>query len=156
MERVMRRRDRLIEDGEVRGIIEAGEHGVLSTYGADGYPYGVPVNYAYDGEKIYFHCAAGEGHKLENIAYNPKVCFTVVGKTEILPDKFGTLYESAIAFGTASRAGNEEKRMALELIIDKYSAEYKENGLKYIDKLIEKTDIFVISVERLTGKARRK
>ena len=34
--------------------------------GEDGYAYGVPLNYVYVDNSIYFHCAK-EGHKLDNI-----------------------------------------------------------------------------------------
>ena len=54
-------------------ILRKGEYGVLSTCGADGQPYGVPLNYVYEDGKIYFHCAA-EGRKLDNIAVNSRVC----------------------------------------------------------------------------------
>ncbi len=54
------------------------------------------------GDVIYFHCAP-EGHKLENLSGNNKVSFCVVGKTQVLPDKFATNYESVIVFGTACR-----------------------------------------------------
>ena len=42
----------------------------------DGQPYVVPLNYAYLDGKILFHCAL-EGKKLDHIASNPAVCFSV-------------------------------------------------------------------------------
>ena len=42
----------------------------------DGTPYVVPVNYAYVGGRILFHCGL-TGAKLDAIASNPAVCFTV-------------------------------------------------------------------------------
>lgn len=60
----MRRKDRLLTEKEAKEILSEGEYGVLSTIGEDGYPYGVPVNYVYLNDSIYFHCAADVGHKL--------------------------------------------------------------------------------------------
>ena len=78
----------------------------------DGQAYGVPLNYVFKNNCLYFHCAL-EGHKLDNIRANNKVSFCVVGKTKVLPDKFSTEYESAMAFGTASVVQGEERYEAL-------------------------------------------
>ena len=45
----MRRSERELSFEQAVEIMNSGSWGVLSTVGADGYPYGVPVNYAYDG-----------------------------------------------------------------------------------------------------------
>ena len=63
-------------------ILENNTHGVLALDGDDGYPYAVPVSYAYEDGKIYFHGAAEGGHKLDSIARNSKVSFCVVEKDE--------------------------------------------------------------------------
>ena len=148
----MRRADRKLPEERARLILAEGEYGVLSTVGENGYPYGVPVNYVFMREKIYFHCANGVGHKLENVRHCPKVSFTVVGKTEIMPARFGTKYESVIAFGSAAEV-LEEKRQALEKLIEKYSPDYREAGQRYIDDAIARTAVYSIEVEHITGKA---
>ena len=85
------------------------------------------------------------------------VSFTVIGETEVLPSDFGTKYESAIVFGKAVKLEEgEEKRKALEGLIDKYSSEFRPAGLEYIAKAGMTTDVFVIEPDRITGKARRK
>jgi nitroimidazol reductase NimA-like FMN-containing flavoprotein (pyridoxamine 5'-phosphate oxidase superfamily) len=151
---MMRRKDRLITDSEAYAILENGEYGVLSTASPDNEPYGVPLNYCLSDGCIYFHCAL-EGTKIANIANNPKVSFCVVGKTELLPDKFGTSYESCIVDGSACEAFEEEKQKALEGLIHKYSGDFFQEGLKYIDKLKDKTRVFKITVQSIAGKARR-
>lgn len=134
-------------------ILEKCEYGILSTVGEDGYPYGVPVSYVMVSNKIYIHAAKGVGKKLENIQNNSKVCFTVVGNTEVLPSQFAAKYESAIVFGKAKIL--LDKRNALEKMIEKYSIEFKEAGTKYIDAAMDKVDIYEITMESVTGKARR-
>lgn len=42
----IRRSDRAQSESTAVEILKKGSYGVLSTVGADGYPYGVPVNYA--------------------------------------------------------------------------------------------------------------
>jgi nitroimidazol reductase NimA-like FMN-containing flavoprotein (pyridoxamine 5'-phosphate oxidase superfamily) len=150
----MRRQDRKIDHTEVIRILEAGQYGILSTTGSNGYAYGVPISYAYSNDSIYFHCAV-EGQKLENIKHNNKVSFCVVGNTTPLPESFSVNYESIVAFGRAVEVFEDEKQAALEAFIAKYSAAYTAEGLKYIKSSSGKTRIFKIEIEHMTGKARR-
>jgi len=150
----MRRKDRLITNAETFSILEKGEYGILGTVSSNNESYGVPVNYCLINKSIYFHCAL-EGRKINNINNNPKVSFCVVGKTEVLPDKFGTKYESCIVEGVASESFGEEKQLALEGLIHKYSENFVSEGLKYIEKLKDKARVFKIPIESISGKARK-
>lgn len=151
----MRRQDRLLSQEETVQILERGEYGVLSMYDTSGYPYGVPVNYVYEDGKLYIHCARSAGQKAKNLAADGRVCFTVVGRTEVMPEKFGAKYESAILFGDAKELEGEAKQAALERIIRKFSPDYWEAGLKYIANAFEKAGVYEINVARMTGKAKR-
>jgi len=116
----------------VKNILTNADYGTLACIGENGYPYSVPLNYAYDNGKVYFH-SAKEGHKIDNISFNSKVCFSAVGYNKILPEKFDTEYDSVILFGKASRITEEtEKKRALMLLIEKYSSGYCAEGLEYI------------------------
>ncbi|HTP09006.1 MAG TPA: pyridoxamine 5'-phosphate oxidase family protein [Anaerolineae bacterium] len=155
MERKMRRADRAIPDNEAQEILRAGKYGILSTVSADGQPYGVPVSYAYTAGIIYFHCAP-EGHKLDNLRSNNNVSFCVVGRTQVLPDKFATNYESAIVFGKAYEVIDDEKYAGLVELLKKYSPDFMEKGERYINGDGPKARVYKIVIESLTGKARRK
>ena len=133
----MRRKDRLLTEKEAKEILSEGEYGVLSTMGENGYPYGVPVNYVYLNDSIYFHCAADVGHKLKNINYNNHVCFTVVTNASVLPEALTTKYISVIAFGTAQCIKGEEKQSALVAVINKFSPDFIQNGMSYIEKTLK-------------------
>jgi len=150
----MRRQDRRITEKEAYAILKREEYGLLSTVTSRNEPYGVPVNYYAGDECLYFHCAL-EGDKISNIDNNPKVSFCVVGKTEVLPDKFGTKYESCIVQGLASESFGEEKELALEGLIHKYSEDYLSQGMRYIDEMRDKSRVFKISIESISGKARK-
>lgn len=149
----MRRVDRELDRSEAEKILETGNYGVLSTVGQDGYAYGIPLNYVYRNGSLYFHGAL-DGHKYENIAVNNRVSFCVVGEAETLPERFSTKYQSAIAFGEIYVVEGEEKREALLGFIEKYSREYMEKGVKYIDSDQQKTKVLKINVEHISGKAR--
>lgn len=149
----MRRIERQMERDEAIILLIEGEYGILSTSGKDNTPYGVPVSYIFKENNIYFHCAL-EGSKLDKISQNPKVCFTVVGKTKVLPDKFSTEYESVIVLGLASIARGLEKKRALLEIIKKYSPDFIEEGNEYIERAQDKTIVVKVAIEELTGKHR--
>ena len=153
MNHVMRRSDRKLPEDEAKRILMQGEYGILSTIGEDGFPYGVPLSYAYDGEKIYFHCATDVGHKLENLNFSSKACFTVVGMTQVLPNKFATKYESVVVFGTVSPV--ENKLTALEKIRKKYSPDFEIQGKKYAKASEMKVAVYELQIMEITGKARK-
>ena len=152
--RDIRRKERMIDTHEAIKLLQTCEYGVLSTIGEDGQPYGVPLNYIYKDNRIYFHSAL-TGHKIENIENMPKVSFCVVGRTKVLPEKFSTAYESAIAFGTATEVQDTEKDAALLLLLKKYSSQFLEEGRKYIDRKGGSAKVIRIDIQHLSGKARR-
>jgi len=149
----IRRQDREITESEAIEIIQKGEYGVLSICSPNG-GYGIPLNYALKDRTLYFHCAI-EGSKLDYLRNNNKASFCVVGKTEVLPSKFATNYESVIAFGLATEVEGEEKREALMLIVEKYSADFIQEGKEYLEKLYDRVKVLKLSIESITGKARK-
>lgn len=151
--REMRRKDRQVFDDMIMEILDKGEYGVLSVTGENGYPYGVPVNYVFHDNTIYFHCAK-TGHKLEAIDRNEKVSFCVVTDTELIPEEFTTNYKSVIAFGTASVIDGAEKKKALMMLIEKYSPGFIEKGRDYVEREQSGTAIVGITIKHITGKAR--
>jgi len=151
---MMRRKDRLITDAETISILTKAEYGVLSTTSTDNEPYGVALNYCVINGCIYFHCAL-EGRKLNNLNSNPRVAFFGVGNPGVLPDKFGTNCESCIVQVLAAESFGEEKQSALEGLVNKYSQDFVSQGLEYIKKLKDKTRVFKISIESISGKARK-
>jgi nitroimidazol reductase NimA-like FMN-containing flavoprotein (pyridoxamine 5'-phosphate oxidase superfamily) len=136
-------------------VLKEGEFGILATVDEEANPYGAPLSYVYADNCIYFHSTNAGGSKYNNIKHNPKVCFTVVGKTKVLPDKFGTLYESAIAFGEAELVIDEEERlMAFREFLKKYCAEFIREGENYINTAGPKAMVIKIKISNLTGKHR--
>jgi len=155
MNRPMRREDRRLDDAAAMALLKRGEYGILSTSGKDNRPYGIPVNYVVMEDAIFFHCAT-EGQKLENITANRGVSFCVVGRTELLPEKFSTRYESVVVSGDAGVVEEPDlKKKALNALIAKYAPGNISAGKAYIDKLMDKTAVVRISIDNLIGKARK-
>ena len=137
-------------------LLRTSEFGVLSMADADGTPYGIPVNYVWDGaESIYIHCAP-EGRKLRIIARQSKVSFCLVGRVHLLPGQFTTEYESVVLTGVARTGLDEAERMkALHLLIDKLSPDFKEIGDKYAHKSFHRTEIIRVDFAEFSGKRKK-
>ena len=151
----VRRQDRLLDEERAREILATAEYGVLSMKGVDGKPYGVPVNFVWDVDCVYIHCAP-EGKKLEAIDIYDDVSMCIVGKVELLPSEFTTRYESVILTGTATIISDEEEReQAIELLIDKYSPNDKALGMKYAAKSLYRTEFIRIDIETFSGKCKK-
>ncbi|PKN13200.1 MAG: MFS transporter [Deltaproteobacteria bacterium HGW-Deltaproteobacteria-4] len=152
--RGIRRSDREITIQEAKDILDNAEYGIMSTVSKDGQPYGLPLNYTYKNDCIYFHCATS-GHKIENIEQNSKVSFCVVGKTKVLPEKFATEYESAVVFGVASEVNGAEKNDALLWLVEKYCSDFIAEGKQYVEQKNKTTKVYKIAIDQISGKARR-
>ncbi len=151
----IRRRDRALSETEAREILARAEHGVLATVGADGWPYAVPLNHVLDGDVLYMHCAS-EGHKLENIANEERVSYCAVASATVLPARLSTLYESAVVFGRATVVSDAtERRRALELLGQRFCAEFTFEVEQAIRKDGPRTTIVRVHIERITGKTHR-
>ena len=154
MFREMKRKERQLSTELTEKILNKCTSGVLSVIGDDGYPYGVPVSYAYSDGKIFFHCAR-EGHKVDAIKNNPKVSFTVIAQDDVIPEKYGTDFASVIAFGKASFVEDPEEMLQSHIpIIEKYSNEYYDGGIEYFNKAKAAMRMVKIDIEHITGKGK--
>lgn len=152
----IRRQDRLLEEENARALLRTGEYGFLSMAGENGGGYGVPVNFAWDGDRaVYIHCAP-QGRKLRCLALCPQVSFCVVGRTHVVARKFTTGYESIILSGQAhALSAPDERRHALRLILEKYAPGDLETGLKYADKSFHRTAAIRMDIDTMSGKCKR-
>jgi nitroimidazol reductase NimA-like FMN-containing flavoprotein (pyridoxamine 5'-phosphate oxidase superfamily) len=152
MFREMRRKEKLMPMEAARRILTEAEYGTLATMGQDGYPYATPLNFVYMGNVIYFHTAQ-VGHKLDNMAFIPRVCFSVVGYHKLLADKFDTEYDSVVVYGMAAPVIDvAEKRCALLGLVEKYSSAWRDQGLAYIDGGSCEAAVCKIEIQHMTGK----
>ena len=152
MFREMRLKECELPEGEAIEILKNGSYGVLALDGDDGYSYAVPVNYAYEDNKIIFH-GANEGHKFDSIKKNDKVSFCVVEKDEVIAAEFNTMYRSVIAFGKIRVLEKDKERYdGLEALVRRFSADYTEKAKAYIKNDWMNVTVFEIEIELMTGK----
>jgi nitroimidazol reductase NimA-like FMN-containing flavoprotein (pyridoxamine 5'-phosphate oxidase superfamily) len=132
-------------------MLAGGDWGVLSTVGADGWPFGVPLSYVVLDKFLYVH-GASVGHRMENIGHNPCVSFCVVASTTLRPGEVDRDYESVIAFGRAKVIVGPEKQRVMEAFLEKYCAPVQEATRQYLTREIDRAFVVRIAIEQLTGK----
>lgn len=152
----LRRQDRGLGRAETEAILAGGAYGVLSLKGGD-YPYGVPMSYVYADGSLYFHGALA-GKKLGLIRQDGRAAFCVVGQAVPMTDARSIRYESAMVFGRLSLVEDDgEKLAALLAFVDKYAGDerYVAEGRQQAADMLAKTAVVRMTVEHITGKARR-
>lgn len=152
----MRRKDRELSPELALSIADRCGYAVLSLVSKDSLPYAVPVSPARMGGYMYFHCA-NEGTKTDIMRENPDVCLVCVGNNQPAEDKFTTYFESAIIKGKASEVTDkEEKIAALRVICEKYTPSNMSDFDNAIERSLDRTAVWKISIDEITGKAKTK
>lgn len=150
--REMRRSRQLLSREDCESILNEQTSGVLSVYGDDGYPYGVPLSYAYADGKLYFH-SAKTGHKMDAVRKNNKVSFTIIAQDNIVPEEYTTHFRSVIVFGRVRILETDtEKRAAIEQLAEKYMPDLKEGRLQEIDREFSRLCMLELTIDHMTGK----
>jgi len=153
MFREMRRKRQLLPEEETVAMLDSCTSGVLAMHGDDGYPYAVPLSFAYEDGKLFFHCATA-GHKLDAIARDDKVSFCVIAADDVVPSTFTTHFRSAVVFGRARVLTDDaEKRHALECLAKKYSPDHLDAADAEIESDWKRVSVIELAVEHMTGKA---
>ena len=152
----MRRVDRKLTEAESRDILQKGEFGTLSLVGSEGEPYGVPLSYVCIDESIYFH-GSREGYKSECIANDKRASFCVVANAKAYYDGgFSARYASAVAYGDINEICDpDEKKAVLHSLCFKYLPAHAANAVDAIEKTVERTAVWRLTPERVTGKANK-
>ncbi len=140
---------------DIDRILDSCKECVLSTVGDDGFPYGTPVNYVRDGDRIYFH-GRMQGEKVDNLRSRGCACLTVmiVKGFEVQGDSpcgIYTNYESVIVRGKVNEiTDRSEKRIALSSLVKRLAPHLDPE--KIGDSSINRTSVFALSMDSVTGK----
>ena len=150
----MRREDRKQTKDFALAVVDKCAYSVMATLNPDGSPYCIPLSLVRDGEWLYLHSAL-DGHKIDNLRYNNRVCISCVGNQEAIPGHFALKYESAVINGSASEITNrEEKIHALELISKRYTPDNMANFDDAIKRQLDLISIWKIHIDEISGKGR--
>jgi uncharacterized protein len=153
MFRELRRKKQRLPESETIAMLESCTSGVLALEGDADYPYAVPMSFAYEDGKLFFH-SAGAGHKIDALGRHEKVSFCVIAADDVVQSTFTTHYRSAVVFGRARVVTDEsEKRHALVCLAKKYSPDYLDEADREIERDWERVCVIELAIEHVTGKA---
>jgi uncharacterized protein len=138
-----------------KSVLQRAQVGHLSMAG-DGWPYLVPLCFAYDGKAIHFHC--GGGLTASMLAADDRVCFAASANAEVVrgsaPCDDTMAYESVLAFGRVRLVSDDVQREAgLRRVVAKYdqSAAAKPFHPKHFDAVL----VYTMEIEALTYRQRQ-
>ncbi len=122
--------------------------------GKDGTPYVLPMNFGYSQGVVFLH-SAQEGHSIDILQENPKVCLVFNPKNKLVwqhPD-VGCSYRmqssSVIAWGSVAFEEDFERKVkALDILMKQYS----EREFKYSDPSVVNVKIWRVELEKITCK----
>ena len=148
----MRRKEKEILDREeIESIIRKADVCRLGL-SDNNIPYIVPLNFGYRDSCLYFHTPK-VGKKIDMIKGNNRVCFELDIDHEVVradnPCDWNMKYQSVIGYGRAFLLEDiDEKRQALDVIIEHYSGQTGE----YAEKLVDRLAVIKAQIESMTGK----
>lgn len=151
MFREMRRYNQALPKDECIDILINEPRGVLALLGDDDYTYAIPMSHVYVDGGIYFH-GAMEGHKNDAIKRHSKVSYCVVDKGIKEEGSWWYTFKSVIAFGRISVVEDEDEKIdKLTCLGNKFFPSPKDTEIE-IDRLLDKTQVFKITIEHMSGK----
>ena len=135
-------------------VLDSAAYVQMATVDPDGKPYCVPLSVAREGEKLYFH-SAQEGHKIDNLRRESRVCLSCVGDVSVVPGEFSLYYESVVLRGRARELDlRDEKIHALKLICQRFTPDHMSAFDTAIEKGLDITSVWCIEIEEICGKGR--
>ncbi len=151
MFREMRRKGQELSKSECIDILINEPRGVLALLGDDNYPYSVPMSHVYVDGKIYFH-GAKKGHKNDAVKKHDKVSYCVMDKGLKQKDNWWYTFKSVIVFGKIATIEDEDEKIEkLTYLGDKFFPTHEET-VDEINRLLDKTEVFEITIEHMSGK----
>ncbi len=149
--RGMRRFKQQIPERECIEILKNEMRGVLAVSGDNGYPYAFPMDFVYDGGKIYFH-SAKEGYKIDCLKRNDKASFCVYDKGFIKDGDWALNIKSVVIFGhirfidDEREAEDKLRRLGLKYFPEPSDVE------KEIKKYFSRVLMLELTIDHITGK----
>ncbi len=145
-----------LAEEQINRLLQRAQTGSLATLNPDGTPYITPIHFVYFDDVIFVH-GLPKGQKLDNLAHDSRVGFSVYEMDKLLldpnekPCDTNTKYESVIISGTAKLVDDiEKKRNVLQRIVEKYTPHLVKKEIP--DNMVKGTAVIRIDVTDMSGK----
>lgn len=151
--RKMRRWKQSLTEEECIEVLKTAPRGIMAFQGENGYPYAIPLNQFYDESdgRLYFH-GAREGLKLDLMAKENKVCFTVMDEGFKKPGDWALNIKSIVCLGRLERVDDHAlileqcRKLAMKFNPDEAAAEAE------VKRSGDHVNMLVMTIDRMTGK----
>ncbi|WP_423363340.1 pyridoxamine 5'-phosphate oxidase family protein [Mycoplasma sp. P36-A1] len=121
----------------------------------DNMPYVFAISPVVIDDDIYFHGGL-KGKKIECLKHSANVCVSAAINMEPVAKRFTINYESAIAYGSATIVEDRTIQIkVLEEISKRYAPYNMDDFNNAIERSLQRTNIFKITVNEITGKERK-
>ena len=151
MFRKMRRFKQQISEEECIRILKEQPRGVLSMIGDDGYPYGIPLDHWYSGNKLYFH-GAKVGHKMDAITAYDKVSYCVMDEGYRKDGEWPLNIKSVVVFGRIRVVEDEAKKREICTNLVRKFTDDEEYLQKELTNAFPRVNCLELTIEHMTGK----
>lgn len=125
--------------------------GVLSMIGDDGYPYGIPLDHWYSGNKLYFH-GAKVGHKMDAITAFDKVSYCVMDESFRRDGEWALNIKSVVVFGRIRVVEDEAKKREICTNLVRKFTDDEEYLQKELTNAFPRVNCLELTIEHMTGK----
>lgn len=150
--RPMRRKRQQLSEQECLAILNNATAGTLALLGDGGYPYSLPISFAYSDGKLFFHSAL-TGHKIDAVRNCDKASFSVIQNDDVKPKEYTTYFRSVICFGRIRILDNDDDKMrVLRLLGNRYNPNDDEALAAEIKKSFKAVCVIELDIEYMTGK----
>lgn len=156
----MRKSGRRMEDEDAYRLLRESLWVTLSTVNARpesplglGSPYAVPISLVESEGQFFFHCAL-QGHKIDNMRKDSRVCITCVGEAQPNEEAFSVAYQSATFFARAEEVVTQDEKKRVLLSLCKRYAPSQDPG-KQIEAMVDGTGIWKLHILGCSGKQRK-
>ena len=151
MFRKMRRFKQQISEEECIRILKEQPRGVLSMIGDDGYPYGIPLDHWYSGNKLYFH-GAKVGHKMDAITAFDKVSYCVMDEGFRRDGEWALNIKSVVVFGRIRVVEDEAKKREICTNLVRKFTDDEAYLQKELANAFPRVNCLELAIEHMTGK----
>ena len=147
------RKKQVLSKEECIAILKKEVRGVLSVYGLEGYPYGMPINHYYDEESgcIYFH-GGKTGHKIEALKKDARASFCVYDEGYRREGEWALNIKSVIVFGYTEFVESIEETERVSRALSYKFTDDEEYIRHEIEESLKGTLCFRLVPDHISGK----
>ncbi|WP_418698825.1 pyridoxamine 5'-phosphate oxidase family protein [Bacteroides sp.] len=142
----------ITDTAQIEEIIRKCPYCMVGITDAEGHPYVIPMNFAYENGVIYLH-SGPEGSKVEWAALHPQVCITFCEGHELVymhqqvACSYSMKSRSVVCRGTVHFIEEmEEKRRVLDILMKQYT----KNECRYAEPALRNVKIWEVKAEEMT------